>query len=157
MLVRIHEIFNTQSKNNDIAQVGRDAREVYLTALQIENITGHKLKTQSDRLKIVRNMQSLKVIDRIDGYTEVIALTTNIFVLGVVMLMFNEALAVAINQKSMLIVVSSFLFVMLGKRFMMKAIKSAINKQINTITKEVAVMSKEWHHISKRVDIDWWA
>lgn len=154
--MHIHEVFNTQSKNTSIAQVGRDACEVYLTALQIEYKTGNEGKPRTDRIKIVKDMDALRVIDMVDRYKVFIALMTNLFALSVVFILLNDRLSLAIDQHSVTIVLSSFVFVTLGSYLLTNAIKNGIHKRIESITKEVSALNKEWKNISSRVDVDWW-
>lgn len=154
--MHIHEVFNTQSKNAAIAQVGRDACEVYLTALQIEDKTGNESKPRSDRLRIVKSMDALRVVEMVDKYKVFIALMTNLFSLSIVFILFNDRLSVAIDQHSETIILSSFFFVTLGCHLLTNAIKNGVHKRVEFITKEVSALNKEWKHISSRVDVDWW-
>ncbi|WP_296208763.1 hypothetical protein [Psychrobacter sp. UBA3480] len=154
--MHIHEVFNIESKNSAIAQVGRDACEVYLTALQIEDKTGNELKPRSDRIKIVKNMDALRAVDMVDNYKVFIALMANLFALSIVFVLFNDRLSLAIDQHSGTIILSSFVFVTLGSYLLTNAIKNGIHKRVESITKEVSALNKEWKHISSRVDVDWW-
>ena len=142
--MHINEAFNIHSRNAAIADIGRSACSVYLVVLQDEYVNGSTSKRLGDRIKIIKAMQKLRVVDGLNNYKVVIALITNIFILGVILLLFNDALALAADRYKNVITMSCFFFMSASTHFMSKAIKAALKKQIDGVIVQINALEKEW-------------
>lgn len=142
--MHINEAFNIHSRSAAIADIGRSACSIYLVVLQDEDVNGSTSKRLGDRIKIIKAMQKLRVVDGLNNYKVVIALITNIFILGVISLLFNDALALAADRYKNVITMSCFFFVSASTHFMSKAIKAALKKQIDGVIVQINALEKEW-------------